>query len=294
MALYVHEGLSALTKIKGLKTFPKKLSSNHTHLKIGLVNLMPLKEMTEEDFFRLLKNTEADVDIELINMGSHKSKNTSEEHISRHYSDFEEVRGRKYDGIIITGAPVEKLDFEKVDYWDELTSLMDWTKKGKIPTLYICWAAFAGLYYNYGIEKQILENKISGVYEHVVHHREKPLFKELDESFYIPHSRYATFNREDIIKHPALSIESESDESGVYIVEASDGREFYITGHSEYAPETLDFEYHRDLAKGINPSIPKNYYPDNNPEKKPIDRWSEGARRLFCNWIRHYLVRRSN
>lgn len=294
MPLYVHEGIPAVAKINGIKTVSDKPSPASSHLRIGLVNLMPLKEMTEEDFFRLLSETEIDADIDLIQMESHESRNTSHEHLQRHYNYFRNVKHLDYDGIIITGAPVEKIDFEEVDYWHELTELMDWTRLHKIPTLYICWAAFAGLYHHYRIAKHILNTKISGVFPHDIHFREKPLFEGLDSDFFIPHSRYATFHREDIMNHPLLSIESESSDSGVYIVEASGGLEFYITGHSEYALETLDFEYHRDLAKGMNPKIPKNYYPDNNPSNRPLDRWSKGARRLFSNWLLHYANKRKN
>lgn len=292
MALYVHKGLPASEKLSNLRELTEKPAPESDHIRIGLVNLMPLKEMTEEDFLRLLSETDADVDIDLIDMASHNSKNTSKEHLQAHYSVFHEIKNLNYNGIIITGAPVEKLDFEAVDYWNELTELMEWTRKEQIPTLYICWAAFAGLYHNYGIDKHILDRKISGVFRHEIHDRRKPLFEGISGDFYIPHSRYATFKREDISNHTQLSIESESKESGVYIVEAENGLEFYITGHSEYAPGTLDFEYHRDLAKGINPSIPSNYYPEDNPDNSPIDRWSGGARRLFGNWIKHYAGRK--
>lgn len=285
MALHVHYGLPASEKIKNLGTFAEKLAPDSGNIRIGLVNLMPLKEMTEEDFIHLLSDTPRNVDIELITMASHTSRNTPLDHITAHYSSWPDIERRHYDGMIITGAPVEKIEFESVDYWIELTSMFDSLRRRTIPTLYICWAAFAGLYHNYGITKHILDRKISGVFHHRIHNREKPIFEGIGDDFYIPHSRYATFRHEEIANHPALTIESESDESGVYIVEAAGGKELYITGHSEYALDTLDFEYHRDLKKGIDPHIPANYYRDDNPELEPIDRWSRNARRLFGNWL---------
>ena len=256
-------------------------------LRIAILNLMPLKVMTETDLLRLISNTPLQIELDFIDTDRNVSKNTPREHIETFYKKFEEVKHNNYDGLIITGAPVEKVDFEEVDYWDELTEIFEWAKKHVTSTLYICWAALAGLYHHYGIPKYVLERKISGVFKHYIDDELNPIFRGFDDVFYVPHSRFSEVRREDIDKVPALKIIAESNESGIYMVMARGGREFFITGHSEYSPYTLDFEYHRDLEKGMNPDIPQNYYEDNNPENPPIVRWRSHANLLFTNWLNY-------
>lgn len=258
-------------------------------LRIAILNLMPLKIMTETDLLRLISNTPLQVELDFIDTDSHVSKNTPREHIETFYKKFEEVKHNNYDGLIITGAPVEKVDFEEVDYWEELTEIFAWAKKHVTSTLYICWAALAGLYYHYGVPKYVLEKKISGVFKHRIDDELNPIFRGFDDMFYVPHSRYSEVRREDIDKVPALKIIAESAESGIYMVMARGGREFFITGHSEYSPGTLDFEYRRDLEKGINPEIPVNYYENDNPDNPPIVRWRSHANLLFSNWLNYFV-----
>ena len=212
-------------------------------LRIAILNLMPLKILTETDLLRLLSNTPLQIELDFIDMDSHVSKNTPREHIDMFYKRFDDIRDKNYDGLIITGAPVEKVDFESVDYWSELTGIFRWARTHVTSTLYICWAALAGLYYHYGIPKYVLDRKISGVFPHRILDPQNPIFRGFDDMFYVPHSRFSEVRREDISMVPDLRIISESDESGIYIVSARGGREFFITGHSEYSPYTLDFEY---------------------------------------------------
>ena len=258
-------------------------------LRIAILNLMPLKIMTETDLLRLISNTPLQVELYFIDTDSHVSKNTPREHIETFYKKFDEVKHNNYDGLIITGAPVEKVDFEEVDYWEELTEIFAWAKKHVTSTLYICWAALAGLYYHYGVPKYVLDKKISGVFKHRIDDDLNPIFRGFDDMFYVPHSRYSEVRREDIDKVPALKIIAESAESGIYMVMARGGREFFITGHSEYSPGTLDFEYRRDLEKGINPEIPVNYYENDNPDNPPIVRWRSHANLLFSNWLNYFV-----
>lgn len=258
-------------------------------LRIAILNLMPLKIMTETDLLRLISNTPLQVELDFIDTDSHVSKNTPREHIETFYKTFEEVKHNNYDGLIITGAPVEKVAFEDVDYWQELTEIFDWAKKHVTSTLYICWAALAGLYYHYGVPKYVLNNKISGVFKHHIDDELNPIFRGFDDVFYVPHSRYSEVRREDIDNIPELKIIAESDESGIYMVMARGGREFFITGHSEYSPSTLDFEYRRDMEKGLNPSIPANYYLNDDPSQQPIVRWRSHANLLFTNWLNYFV-----
>ena len=258
-------------------------------LKIAVLNLMPLKIMTETDLLRLLSNTPLQIELDLIEPDGHVCKNTPREHIEAFYKKFADIKQNNYDGFIVTGAPVEKVNFEDVDYWDELKEIFSWAKTHVTSTLYICWAALAGLYFRYGIPKYILNKKISGVFKHKVSDYKNPIFRGFDDIFYVPHSRYSEVHREDIEPHKELKIIAESDESGIYMIMGRNGREFYITGHSEYSPMTLDYEYHRDLEKGINPHIPTNYYEDDNPQKKPIVRWRSHANLLFTNWLNYFV-----
>ena len=258
-------------------------------LKIAILNLMPLKIMTETDLLRLLSNTPLQIELDLVDTDSHVCKNTPRDHIETFYKRFDEIKNNNYDGFIVTGAPVEKLDFNEVEYWDELTEIFDWSKKHVTSTLYICWAAFAGLFHNYGIPKHIIGKKISGVFRHYVIDKTNPIFRGFDDEFYVPHSRFSEVRKDDILKVPDLKIVAESEASGVYMVMARNGREFYITGHSEYSPLTLDYEYHRDLDKGKNPSIPVNYYPNDDINQPPIVRWKAHANLLFSNWLNYFV-----
>lgn len=258
-------------------------------LKIAILNLMPLKIMTETDLLRLLSNTPLQIEIDLIEPDGHVCKNTPREHIEAFYKKFDDIKGENYDGFIITGAPVEKVDFEEVDYWQQLTEIFAWARTHVTSTLYICWAALAGLYYHYGVKKYVLDRKISGVFKHHIDDPRNPIFRGFDDEFYVPHSRYSEVHKVDIEPIADLKIISESNESGVYMVMGRGGREFYITGHSEYSPGTLDFEYHRDLEKGLNPHIPENYYMDDDPAKKPIVRWRSHANLLFTNWLNYFV-----
>ncbi|MBQ7824249.1 MAG: homoserine O-succinyltransferase [Bacteroidaceae bacterium] len=258
-------------------------------LRIVILNLMPLKIMTETDLIRLLSNTPLQVEIDLLMTSNHISKNTPIEHIKTFYKDFSEIKAENYDGMIITGAPVEQMDFEEVHYWDEITSIFDWARTHVTSTLYICWAAQAGLYHFYDIPKYPLSAKMFGIFRHTVTDSQNPIFRGFDDEFYVPHSRHTEIRREDILKVPELTLLSESEDSGVYMVMARGGREFFITGHSEYSPYTLDTEYKRDKGKGLTIDIPKNYYRDNNPELPPVVRWRAHANLLFSNWLNYFV-----
>lgn len=260
-------------------------------LKIVILNLMPIKITTETDLIRLLSNSPLQIEVSFMKLKSHTSKNTPIEHMKAFYRDFECMRNEKFDGMIITGAPVEHLEFEDVNYWDEIQDIFNWTRTHVTSTLYICWAAQAGLYHHYGIPKYPLDKKMFGIFEHHICEgmSKLPIFRGFDDVFFVPHSRHTEVRRADIEKHPELTIISESDDSGVHIVMARGGREFYVTGHSEYSPYTLDTEYRRDLEKGLPIDMPKNYYRDNDLEKGPLVRWRSTANLLFSNWLNYYV-----
>lgn len=258
-------------------------------LRIAILNLMPLKITTETDLVRLLSNSPLQIELSFMKVKSHTSKNTPIEHMQAFYTDFENMRDQKYDGFIITGAPVEHLDFEQVGYWEEMTEIFEWARHHVTSTLYICWAAQAGLYHHYGIPKYPLEKKMFGIFKHVVSNPELPIFRGFDDEFYIPHSHHTEIRREDIERRPELSILAESDESGVYMVMAREGREFFLTGHSEYSPLTLDTEYRRDLSKGLPIEIPQHYYRNDDPSQPPLVRWRGHANLLFNNWLNYYV-----
>lgn len=258
-------------------------------LKIAIMNLMPTKIVTETQFLRLLSNTPLQIDITLLNMASHTSKNTSEEHLATFYKTFDEVKNEKFDGLIITGAPVESLKFTDVDYWNELCELVDWAHKNVYSTMYVCWGAYAGLYINHGIEKLNLDKKVSGVFRHKTLYPEYPLVRGFNKEFSAPHSRYSAMRREDVLAKEDLLILAESEEAGIYLVANKNGREFYVTGHCEYDFDTLKNEYERDLLKGIDPEIPKHYFPDDDPSKTPISTWRAHAHLLYSNWLNYYV-----
>ena len=258
-------------------------------LSIVLLNLMPTKIVTETQLLRLIGNTPLQVDVTFLHPETHKSKNTPEEHLLKFYNTFSEIKDKKFDGLIITGAPVEQMPFEEVNYWDELKEIMEWSLHNVYSTFHICWGAQAGLYYHYGIPKYHVGEKLSGVYRHKVVKRNVKLLRGFDEEFYAPHSRYTEVRREDIEKVEGLEILSESDEAGIYIVSALNGRQIFVTGHSEYDQLTLKAEYDRDVGKGLNPRIPVNYFPDDDPEKLPVVRWRAHANLLFANWLNYYV-----
>lgn len=258
-------------------------------LKIAIVNLMPTKITTETQLLRLLSNSPLHVEIDLLTMDSHTSKNTPAEHLRTFYKSFRDIKSQKYDGMIITGAPVENLDFCDVDYWDELVEIMEWSKTHVTSTLHICWAAQAGLYYHYGVNKYTLDKKCSGVFLHKVNRSTAKLVRGFDSEFYAPHSRHTEVRAEDIKKVPELEILAESAEAGVYIVFTKGGRRIFVTGHSEYDANTLAGEYRRDLDRGLNPEIPRHYFPNDDPTKRPIVRWRSHASLLFSNWLNYFV-----
>lgn len=258
-------------------------------LRVLILNLMPIKITTETDFIRLLSNNPLQVEMEFLKLETHTSKNTSEEHLSMFYKNFEQIKEDYYDGMIITGAPVEMLRFEEVNYWDEVTTIFDWARQHVTSTLYICWASQAALYHFYGVEKEILDHKMFGVFKHTVTDKTYPLFRGFDDEFFIPHSRHTTITKEEIQKKKALTILAESEESGVAIVSSRGGREFYLTGHSEYSPYTLHDEYVRDRSKGLEIDIPCNYYKNDDPNNDPVVRWAGHGNLLFNNWLNYFL-----
>jgi homoserine O-succinyltransferase/O-acetyltransferase len=258
-------------------------------LKIALLNLMPVKITTETDLIRLLSNSPLQVELDFIKLSSHTSKNTPKEHMQAFYKDFNLIINHKYDGLIITGAPVEQMPFEEVIYWRELTEIFSWAKTNVTSSMFICWGAQAALYYYYGIPKYQLEKKMFGVFEHTRVDSASPILRGFDDIFYVPQSRHTEIRREDILKVPELTILSESKDSGVYMVASLNGRELFLTGHSEYSPDTLDTEYKRDLAKGLPIEMPRNYYKDDNPDNPPLVRWRSQANMLFVNWLNYFV-----
>ncbi len=267
----------------------RAMSQDIRPLSILILNLMPLKEDTELQLMRSLSNTPLQVNITLIRTDSYESKNVAKHHMERFYTTFDEIKHKKYDGLIITGAPVETLKFKDVDYWDELTRIMDWSDTNVTSTFHICWGAQAGLYYRYGIHKVLLPEKISGVYKHYTFHKKTPLVRGFDDSFFVPQSRYTAICREDIEKNEHLEIVADSKETGPYLIIGDGGKNIFATGHPEYDTLTLDLEYKRDLERGLHPNIPVNYYPDDNPEHKPIKSWRCHANTLYTNWLNYYV-----
>jgi homoserine O-succinyltransferase len=262
-------------------------------LRLAILNLMPTKIVTETQLLRLLGNSPLQVEIELVRMESHESKNTPAEHLLEHYSSFAEVSDRNFDGLIITGAPVEQLPFEEVDYWGELVEVMDWARTHVYSTFYICWGAQAGLFHYYGVPKYDLPEKMFGVFPHRVNVQFERLTRGFDDVFYAPHSRHTEIRREDILGEPELVLLSESPEAGVYIVVSRDRRHIFVTGHSEYDPLTLEGEYVRDVRKGLPIQVPKNYFPDDDPKKEPVVRWRGHASLLYSNWLNYYVYQQT-
>ena len=293
MPLRLPDKLPAIELLKQENIFVMDDSRAHMQdirpLRIAILNLMPLKITTETDLIRLLSNTPLQLEISFMKLKSHTPKNTPIEHMMMFYRDFEQMRLEKYDGMIITGAPVETLDFEDVNYWDEMTEIFSWARTHVTSTLYICWAAQAGLYYHYGIPKYPLQKKMFGIFPQVTLEPQLPIFRGFDDFFQMPHSRHTEIHRDDILANPSLSLIAESAESGVSIVMAREGREFFITGHLEYAPDTLDKEYKRDKGHRDDVDMPINYYRDDNPDLPPLVTWRAHANLLYSNWSNYYV-----
>ena len=258
-------------------------------LRMVVLNLMPLKITTETDFIRLLSNSPLQIELDFLKISCHTPKNTPIEHMEEFYKDFESIANDYYDGMIITGAPVELMEYEDVNYWNEVTQIFNWAHTHVTSTLYICWAAQAGLYHFHGVPKYELSAKMFGVFKHTLNDASNPIFRGFDDEFFVPHSRHTEIRKEDILNVPELTLLSESCESGVYMVMARGGREFFITGHSEYSPNTLNEEYLRDVAKGMDIEVPRNYYRNDDPAQGPLVRWRGHANLLFTNWLNYFV-----
>ena len=258
-------------------------------LRIALCNLMPLKIITETDFIRLLSNSPLQIELDFFYMDKHDSKNTSKEHLNIFYKTFDQIKNNRYDGLIITGAPVEHLRFEQVDYWNDLMAVMAWSKTNVTNTMHVCWGAQAGLYYHYGIDKYPLPKKLFGVFEHHVTDKKMPLFRGFDDVFLVPHSRYTGTRLKDIVEHPLLMPAVVSEKAGVHVVVSQDNKQIFVTGHFEYNPETLKNEYIRDKAKGLNTDLPENYFRNNDPDAPPLQLWLANANLFYINWLNYYV-----
>ena len=293
MPLKLPDKLPAIEILKGENIFVMD-TYRATHqdirpLRIVLLNLMPIKITTETDLIRLLSNTPLQIELKLMKLQSHTSKNTPVEHMRVFYESFDSLRNEKFDGFIVTGAPLEQMEFTDVQYWNELTVIFDWARTHVTSTLYICWAAQAALFHFYGIPKYQLPEKMFGIFKHKTIGEPLPIFRGFDDEFYAPHSRHSEVRRDDILSHPDLKLLSESDEAGVFMVSARKGREIFITGHMEYSPDTLDKEYKRDLDKGLSIAMPKYYYLNDNPSLGPLDRWRAHANLFYQNWLNYYV-----
>lgn len=258
-------------------------------LQIAVLNLMPDKIRTETQLARLLGNTPLQIELELLHTKTHKPKNTSEEHLLAFYKTFDDIKERKFDGLVITGAPVEQLEFENVEYWSELCEIMEWSKTHVTSTFHICWGAQAGLYYHFGIKKHALDKKLFGVFEHTVEHKSSILFRGFDDAFFVPHSRHTTVLREDVEKVPELKILASSEKAGIYALSTDRGKQIFITGHSEYDPDTLKNEYLRDKSQGLPIQIPENYFPGDDDTLEPAVKWRSHANLLYSNWLNYFV-----
>lgn len=267
----------------------RALTQDIRPLKIVILNLMPTKVATETQILRCLANTPLQIEIDLLQTTTHKSKNVSEEHMLAFYQTFDDIKDNKYDGMIITGAPVEDMEFEEVDYWEELCKIMQWSKDNVQSTFHICWGAQAGLYYHYGIKKYRLKEKMFGIYKHRLITPKSRLFRGFDEEFYAPHSRHTTVRIEDIEKNPNLKLMAVSDKAGAYVVGDKEGTQFFVMGHSEYDTDTLAKEYFRDINKGLDIKVPVNYFPDDDPTKKPVLKWRAHSNLIYSNWLNYFV-----
>ena len=293
MPLRLPDRLPAIDLLKKENIFVMGDSRAHAQdirpLRIVILNLMPLKITTETDLIRLLSNTPLQLDISFMKLKSHTPKNTPIEHMMMFYRDFESMRNEKFDGMIVTGAPVEQLEYEDVGYWSEITDIFQWVRTHVTSTLYICWAAQAGLYFHYGVPKYPLPKKMFGIFPQLALDSRLPIFRGFDDVFYMPHSRHTELHREDILANPDLTLIADGEESGVSIIMAREGREFFITGHLEYAPDTLDREYRRDKDIRKDVDVPRNYYRHNNPDEGPLVTWRAHANLFYSNWINYYV-----
>lgn len=295
MPIKVSDSLPAIEILNNENIFviteTRAMTQDIRPLEIAVLNLMPTKVETETQLLRVLGNTPLQINVQFINTKTHISKNTSKSHIETFYKTFDDIKDSKFDGLIITGAPVEKMDFEEVDYWEELCQIMEWSKENVTSTFHICWGAQAALYYHYGVPKIPMEEKVFGVFEHTVNpdKKHKILLRGFDDCFYAPHSRHTGVKKEDIEKVPALEILAESPEAGVYIITDKNERRFFITGHSEYDADTLQKEYIRDVNRGLDIKVPKNYFPDDDPTKEPVVKWRSHANLLYSNWLNYFV-----
>jgi homoserine O-succinyltransferase len=293
MPIVIDKEIPAYKILKEERTFvmdkERAVSQEIRPIEIAILNLMPTKEATETQFMRLLSNSPLQVNITLIKTSTYNATHVDQKHLEKFYKTFDEVKGGKFDGMIITGAPVEHMPFEEVEYWQELCEIMEWTKTHVHSTFHVCWGAQAGLYYHFGIQKQDVASKMFGVFPHRVEYKNSMLFRGFDDVFMVPQSRHTTVRTEDVLAVPGLKLLASSDETGVYAIATDGGRQVFITGHSEYDADTLKNEYLRDLAAGLNPIIPKNYFPDNDPEKQPLVTWRAHANLLWCNWLNYFV-----
>lgn len=293
MPIKIPDGLPAQSILEDEHIFVmteyRALHQDIRPLKIGILNLMPTKITTETQILRCLSNSPLQVEVDFVQASSHKGKNTPQEHLIAFYKTFNDIKAFNYDGFIITGAPVEQMEFEEVDYWDELCQIMDWTTEHVHSTFHICWGAQAGLYHHYGVPKYPLEQKVSGVFSHKLLTPKSRLFHGFDNEFNAPHSRHTETRAEDILKVPDLRLMAVSEEAGVYAAGNLDGSRFFIMGHSEYDAETLDGEYRRDLAKGLKPQIPRHYYPDDDPNNPPVLNWRAHSSLIYTNWLNYFV-----
>lgn len=293
MPLNIPDNLPAINILKGENIFimeqKRAKSQDIRPLRLALCNLMPLKIVTETDFIRLLSNSPLQIELDFFYMDKHESKNTSKEHLNIFYKTFDQIKDHRYDGLIITGAPVEHLAFEAVDYWEDLQKVMDWCKTNVTNTLYICWGAQAGLYHHYGIDKYPLPKKLFGVFEHTILQRNLPLFRGFDDIILVPHSRYTETRIQDVENHPELIPAVVSKHAGVHVILSKDHRQIYVTGHFEYNRDTLLNEYLRDKAKGLTTDIPENYFPGDDPKAEPQQLWRANANLFFVNWLNYYV-----
>ena len=293
MPIRIHDALPATAALESENIFVmteyRALHQDIRPLRVVLLNLMPTKITTETQIMRKLSNTPLQIEVTLLHTASHSAKNTSEAHLESFYRTFDEIKDEHFDGMIITGAPVERLDFGDVDYWDELCRIMEWTKTNVHSTLHICWGAQAGIYYHYGVEKHMLEHKMFGVFKHYLVKRTSPLVRGFDDEFYAPHSRFTEVRAADIEANPDLELIALSDEAGVYIAKSVDSRYFFVFGHPEYDAGTLKAEYDRDVAQGMNPELPRHYYPNDDPTRRPRSTWRAHAQLLYTNWLNYYV-----
>ncbi|OUP09446.1 homoserine O-succinyltransferase [Collinsella sp. An2] len=293
MPIRIPDALPATQALEGENIFVmteyRAIHQDIRPLRVLILNLMPTKIATETQIMRKLSNTPLQIEVELLRTQSHDAKNVSAQHLETFYRTFKEVEHEHFDGLIITGAPVEQLDFTDVDYWPELERIMDWSTTNVHSTLHICWGAQAGLYHHYGIQKHELPRKLSGVYEHKLVKKQSPLVRGFDDRFFAVHSRYTEVREADVQKHPDLEILATSDVAGLYIVKSTDSSRFFVFGHPEYDADTLKLEYERDVARGIDPDIPVNYFPDDDPSKEPLNTWCSQAQLLYTNWLNYYV-----